>query len=383
VQADFIVDDAARRWPPLRVTWRFFEDTFLWGVSEDARGGRHLGRPRCFSHEAPLFDEVVAGAAHSPATTDAEAEATVGVTAPPEDAAAVVDAGLPPVLLLNSAAAYTAWHQTMRNHVRWMRDFTAYLSLTAGRGDRYVLLTGWPGIVRTTATSPSLCDVRRDHRCCRCCRCCVSRAASATGAGAHAGKRERLRRVVWYRPPFVLSAAHPGSGAITMHRMLRMDAEAVSVLRQCTSDAACRQAVGPCDRDSGIDGESDEWPVAGCESQTGLLRPYSVGESGAGVPGHPQADDAAETARARASGSPSCWTRAAASRTPASRGPVARSPVVVVDATTVTLSRWEAAYDGLHYLQGGSADEDTWRGSVSGMVFHIAMHAVMPECGVV
>jgi hypothetical protein len=56
---------------------------------------------------------------------------------------------------------------------------------------------------------------------------------------------------------------------------------------------------------------------------------------------------------------------------------------VVVDATTVTLSRWEAAYDGLHYLQGGSADEDTWRGSVSGMVFHIAMHAVMPECGVV
>ena len=39
--------------------------------------------------------------------------------------------------------------------------------------------------------------------------------------------------------------------------------------------------------------------------------------------------------------------------------------VPIADATTVTQSQWEAAYDGLHYLRGSN---DNWNGHVSSMV---------------
>jgi hypothetical protein len=42
--------------------------------------------------------------------------------------------------------------------------------------------------------------------------------------------------------------------------------------------------------------------------------------------------------------------------------------VPIVDATAVTQSMWEAAYDGLHYLRGSN---DNWNGHVSNMVFQV------------
>jgi hypothetical protein len=44
--------------------------------------------------------------------------------------------------------------------------------------------------------------------------------------------------------------------------------------------------------------------------------------------------------------------------------------VPIADATAVTQSMWEAAWDGLHYLSGSN---DNWNGQVSNMVFQVGM----------
>ena len=53
--------------------------------------------------------------------------------------------------------------------------------------------------------------------------------------------------------------------------------------------------------------------------------------------------------------------------------------VPIIDATAVTQSQWEAAYDGLHYLQGHYTGK--WFGKVAGVVFHVALNAVFQKCG--
>jgi hypothetical protein len=52
--------------------------------------------------------------------------------------------------------------------------------------------------------------------------------------------------------------------------------------------------------------------------------------------------------------------------------------VPILDAAMLTQSRWEAAYDGVHYLSGSN---DNWNGHVSWMVFHAAMNVLFPKCG--
>jgi hypothetical protein len=50
----------------------------------------------------------------------------------------------------------------------------------------------------------------------------------------------------------------------------------------------------------------------------------------------------------------------------------------VIDATSVTQTQWESAYDGLHYLKGRF--DDRWHGKIAGMVFQVALNAVFQEC---
>jgi hypothetical protein len=52
-------------------------------------------------------------------------------------------------------------------------------------------------------------------------------------------------------------------------------------------------------------------------------------------------------------------------------------PVTIIDTTTVSRARWEAAYDGLHYL---SAGEHGWRGATSTMLFQIVLNTLFPTC---
>jgi hypothetical protein len=42
--------------------------------------------------------------------------------------------------------------------------------------------------------------------------------------------------------------------------------------------------------------------------------------------------------------------------------------VPIADATAITQSMWEAAWDGLHYLRGSN---DNWNGHISNMVFQV------------
>ena len=42
--------------------------------------------------------------------------------------------------------------------------------------------------------------------------------------------------------------------------------------------------------------------------------------------------------------------------------------IPIADATIVTQSMWEAAYDGLHYLRGSN---DNWNGHISTFVFQV------------
>jgi hypothetical protein len=51
----------------------------------------------------------------------------------------------------------------------------------------------------------------------------------------------------------------------------------------------------------------------------------------------------------------------------------------VLDATSVTQSQWESAYDGLHYLK--SHYTGWWYGKVAGMVFQVALNTLFRECG--
>ena len=52
--------------------------------------------------------------------------------------------------------------------------------------------------------------------------------------------------------------------------------------------------------------------------------------------------------------------------------------VPVADATIVTQSMWEAAYDGLHYLRGSN---DNWNGHISNMVTQMILNTIFPTCG--
>jgi hypothetical protein len=52
--------------------------------------------------------------------------------------------------------------------------------------------------------------------------------------------------------------------------------------------------------------------------------------------------------------------------------------VPILDATMITQSFWESAYDGLHYLRGNS---DNWNGHTSQMVFHVLLNGIFPTCG--
>jgi hypothetical protein len=55
--------------------------------------------------------------------------------------------------------------------------------------------------------------------------------------------------------------------------------------------------------------------------------------------------------------------------------------VPIADATAVTQSMWEAAWDGLHYLSGSN---DNWNGHISNMVFQARGQSgtlrVFPAC---
>ena len=44
--------------------------------------------------------------------------------------------------------------------------------------------------------------------------------------------------------------------------------------------------------------------------------------------------------------------------------------VPIADATMITQSMWEAAYDGLHYLRGSN---DNWNGHISNFVFQVCV----------
>ena len=55
--------------------------------------------------------------------------------------------------------------------------------------------------------------------------------------------------------------------------------------------------------------------------------------------------------------------------------------VPIADATMITQSMWEAAYDGLHYLHFQYGSYDDWRGHISNFVFQVIWNAIFPTCG--
>ena len=50
----------------------------------------------------------------------------------------------------------------------------------------------------------------------------------------------------------------------------------------------------------------------------------------------------------------------------------------IADVTQVTQSRWDAAYDGLHYAARGG--DDHWLGAVSGMNYQVVLNVMFPTC---
>ena len=53
--------------------------------------------------------------------------------------------------------------------------------------------------------------------------------------------------------------------------------------------------------------------------------------------------------------------------------------IEVMDAGIITQSRFEASYDGLHYLL--KTGDDNWMSQVANMVAHVMMNTVMTTCG--
>lgn len=56
-----------------------------------------------------------------------------------------------------------------------------------------------------------------------------------------------------------------------------------------------------------------------------------------------------------------------------------RLGVPIVDGRSITTSRWDASYDGLHYAMtsGGS---DAWYSQVSSQVFQAVLNTIFPTC---
>ena len=61
-------------------------------------------------------------------------------------------------------------------------------------------------------------------------------------------------------------------------------------------------------------------------------------------------------------------TRRACFRPPGDGQMMASIGVPIADATMITKSMWESAYDGLHYMKGGN---DNWNGHTGSMVFQV------------
>jgi hypothetical protein len=76
-------------------------------------------------------------------------------------------------------------------------------------------------------------------------------------------------------------------------------------------------------------------------------------------------------------GTPHVTTHRVLAMDRAARHAMTKIGVPILDATMMTQSQWEAAYDGLHYLRGSN---DNWNGNVAVMVFHAGLNAIFPDC---